>query len=66
MRLKPVSDEYKVDICNEFTAEVTKYMPFNPTGDMEAIEEFLEKSLLDVKVATAFIFVYLTKRQTNF
>jgi [ribosomal protein S5]-alanine N-acetyltransferase len=42
--LKPVSDEYKFDICREFTTEVTEYMPFTPNGDIKVTENFIEQS----------------------
>ncbi len=36
--LRPVSEEYKYDISKEFTKEVTRYMPFEPTGDIKVTE----------------------------
>lgn len=50
--LQPVSDEFKLDICREFTAEVTKYMPFTPNGDLQETEDFIyrcNQELIDHK-----------------
>jgi [ribosomal protein S5]-alanine N-acetyltransferase len=44
LNLKPVSDEFKFEICREFTVEVTKYMPFTPNGDIMVIESFIARS----------------------
>lgn len=42
--LKPVEDLYIDDINEFFTAEVTKYMPFNPTGDRNDVLNFVNSS----------------------
>jgi ribosomal-protein-alanine N-acetyltransferase len=42
--LRPVSMEYKEPICREFTTEVTKYMPFTPSGDITVTEDFIRNS----------------------
>jgi len=66
LKIEPVSDTYKVDICNEFTAEVTKFMPFNPTGDLSAIEDFLQSSLLEMKNGTGLHFCIILKETNEF
>jgi len=42
--LKPVEDLYIDDINECFTAEVTKYMPYNPTGDRNDVLNFVNSS----------------------
>ncbi|CEJ70541.1 hypothetical protein BN1195_02868 [Chryseobacterium oranimense G311] len=42
--LKPVDEAYIDDINECFTAEVTRYMPFNPTGDRNDIINFVKAS----------------------
>ncbi|MCQ9637105.1 GNAT family N-acetyltransferase [Chryseobacterium sp. WG14] len=42
--LQPVEDLYIDDINTCFTAEVTRYMPFNPHGDRNDILVFVEES----------------------
>ena len=48
--LKPVEDLYIDDITKNFTAEITRYMPFNPKGNRNDILNFVsesKKSLLE-------------------
>jgi ribosomal-protein-alanine N-acetyltransferase len=66
LKLRPVSNKYKVDICNEFTAEVTKFMPFNPIGDIKMTEEFLENSLLELIDGNSIHFCILNKETNEF
>jgi [ribosomal protein S5]-alanine N-acetyltransferase len=47
--LRPVSMEYKENICREFTTGVTKYMPFTPTGDITLTEDFIRNSILELQ-----------------
>lgn len=42
--LKPVDETYIDDITKCFTAEITKYMSFNPTGDRSDIVNFVNAS----------------------
>ncbi|MEO6721484.1 MAG: GNAT family N-acetyltransferase [Ferruginibacter sp.] len=64
LKLRPVSDKYKIDICNEFTAEITKFMPFNPTGDIKMTEEFIENSRQELLEGASIHFCIL-KKETN-
>jgi [ribosomal protein S5]-alanine N-acetyltransferase len=57
--LQPVSDEHKFDICREFTAEVTKYMPFTPNGDINVIESFISRSSQELSEGTGIQFCIL-------
>lgn len=48
--LKPVEEVYADDINTYFTAEVTRYMPFNPQGNIQDVLNFVDhskKSLLN-------------------
>ncbi len=47
--LRPVSMEYKAEICREFTAEVTRYMPFTPNGEITMTEEFIRNSMEELE-----------------
>jgi ribosomal-protein-alanine N-acetyltransferase len=42
--LKPVDEVYADDINTNFTAEVTRYMPFNPEGDRNDVLSFVGNS----------------------
>jgi [ribosomal protein S5]-alanine N-acetyltransferase len=41
LRLQPVSEKFKQVICKEFTAAITRYMPFSPSGDIKDPEAFI-------------------------
>lgn len=48
--LKPIVEDYADDINTYFTAEITRYMPFNPEGNMNDVLSFVDhskKSLLN-------------------
>ncbi|MDP4217035.1 MAG: GNAT family N-acetyltransferase [Bacteroidota bacterium] len=64
--LLPVSDEYKLEICHEFTAEVTRYMPFNPTGDIKMTEAFLEDARQEMQTGEGVHFCILNKETNEF
>lgn len=66
LTLIPASDEYKVAICNEFTAEVTKFMPFNPVGDIKMTEEFLENARQELIAGKSIHFCILNKETNEF
>ncbi|MGK6343510.1 GNAT family N-acetyltransferase [Chryseobacterium sp. DT-3] len=44
MILQPVEESYVDDINTYFTAEVTRYMPFNPDGNRNDILAFVKES----------------------
>jgi ribosomal-protein-alanine N-acetyltransferase len=62
--LQPVSDKYKFEICNEFTAEITKYMPFTPAGDIKATEDFIARSN-DELISGKSVQFCIVERKTN-
>lgn len=64
--LQPVSEKYKFQICEEFTAKVTRYMPFNPTGNILETEEFITRSIRELKAGTAIHFCILEKKSHEF
>jgi hypothetical protein len=41
LRLQLVSEKFKQVICKEFTAAITRYMPFSPSGDIKDTEAFI-------------------------
>lgn len=45
LRLKLIHEKYIDEININFTKEVTKYMPFNPSGKRMEIENFVKNSL---------------------
>src|SRR5664279_3490050 len=59
--LRPVSMEYKEIICNEFTPEITKYMPFMPDGDITVTEEFIRNSRQELQDGTSLQLCILSK-----
>ncbi|MEP6950845.1 MAG: GNAT family N-acetyltransferase [Ginsengibacter sp.] len=63
--LHPVSMEYKKNICREFTTEVTKYMPFMPTGDITMTEEFIRNSSEELQDETSLQLCILLKNNDN-
>jgi ribosomal-protein-alanine N-acetyltransferase len=64
--LRPVSDEFKFDICNEFTPEVTKFMPFTPTGDMKVTEDFIARSNQELISGKGIQFCIIEKESNEF
>lgn len=64
--MRPVSEKYKVQICKEFTAEVTRYMPFTPIGNILETEEFIARSIQELKAGTAIHFCILEKKSNEF
>lgn len=62
--LQPVFSEFKCEICNAFTPEVTRYMPFVPDGDIKVTEAFIgqsEQELMKGKSVQFCIIKKLTK-----
>lgn len=57
--LRPVEELYVDDINKCFTAEVTKYMPFNPEGDRNDILRFVEESKRTLSKNTDLVMVVL-------
>jgi [ribosomal protein S5]-alanine N-acetyltransferase len=64
--LEPVSEEFKFDICREFTAEVTKYMPFIPNGDVKVIEGFIARSNQELSEGKGIQFCILDRKTREF
>jgi len=63
--LRPVSMEYKEKICQEFTPEVTKYMPFTPKGDITITEDFIRNSKQELQEETSLQLCILLKNNDN-
>lgn len=57
--LQPVDDSYIDDILENFTKEVTRYMPFNPEGDREEITNFVNESKRTLSQNTDLVMVVL-------
>lgn len=65
--LRPVSMEYKEQICREFTLEVTKYMPFTPDGNITATEEFIRNSNQELQDGTSLqLCIFLKENDDEF
>ena len=62
--LRPVSYEFKFDICSEFTSEITKYMPFIPNGKIKETEDFIARSDQELINGKAIHFCII-KRETK-
>ena len=62
--LQPVSNGFKLDICREFTPEITRYMPFTPTNDIKDTEDFIAHSAEELISGKAIHFCIL-KAETN-
>jgi [ribosomal protein S5]-alanine N-acetyltransferase len=62
--LLPVSDEFKFDICNEFTSEITRFMPFLPKGNIKETEDFIACSKQELLSGKAIHFCII-KKETN-
>lgn len=59
LRLKLIDEKYIDEININFTKEVTKYMPFNPSGNRMEIENFVKNSLKCFKEKTDIVLVVL-------
>lgn len=59
LRLKLIHKKYIDEININFTKEVTKYMPFNPSGKRMEIENFVKNSLKCFEEKTDIVFVVL-------
>lgn len=57
--LKPIEVSYINDINEYFNAEITKYMPFNPTGDRNDILSFVQESKKGLEKNTDLVMVVL-------
>jgi len=64
--LQPVSEKYKLQICQEFTSDLTRYMPFAPTGNILETEEFIARSTQELEAGTAIHFCILEKKSNEF
>lgn len=63
--LRPVSMEYKENICQEFTPEVTKYMPFSLRGDITMTEDFIRRSEQELQNEISLQLCVLLKNNDN-
>ncbi|WP_223607583.1 GNAT family N-acetyltransferase [Chryseobacterium sp. OSA05B] len=63
--LKPVEESYVDDINTHFTAEITRYMPFNPEGDRNDILSFVEESKKTLSDNTDLVMVAIDS-ENNF
>lgn len=57
--LKPIEVLYIDDINEYFDSELTKYMPFNPTGDRDDIISFIHESKKGLEKNTDLVMVAL-------
>lgn len=64
--LQTVSEEFKFDIWNEFTPEITRFMPFNPTGNIKDTEDFIALSSQDLISGKAILFCILKGESKEF
>lgn len=64
--LQPVSEEFKFDICKEFTLEVTRFMPFLPTGNIKETEDFIARSNQELLSGKAIHFCIINKEANEF
>lgn len=64
--LQPVSEDFKFDICREFTLEVTRFMPFLPTGNIKETEDFIARSNQELLVGKAIHFCILKNETKEF
>jgi [ribosomal protein S5]-alanine N-acetyltransferase len=62
--LVPVTDKYKYKINSEFTPEITRFMPFNPKGDISVTESFIKRSAEELAAGQGVQFCVL-KKDTN-
>jgi ribosomal-protein-alanine N-acetyltransferase len=63
--LRPVSMEYKESIYQEFTPEITKYMPFTPRGDITMTEDFIKRSNQELQDETSLQLCILLNNNDN-
>ena len=63
LRLKLIHKKYIDEININFTKEVTKYMPFNPSGKRMEIENFVKNSLKCFEEKTDIVFVVLDRNE---
>lgn len=66
LNLLPVSDKYKNDILREFTAQITRYLPFTPKGNEKEVQDFLDKSRQGLIDGSDIVFVSTEKSSKAF
>lgn len=66
LTLQPVSNEFKLDICGEFTLEITRYMPFTPTNDIKETEDFIAHAADELINGKAIHFCILKTGMSEF
>lgn len=64
--LKLISLDYKEDIFNEFTPEISVYMGPQPTGNIQDVIAFIESSMKSNSAGTNFQIVILNKETEEF
>lgn len=66
LNMVPVSDQYMSDIIREFTPEITKYMPYIPTGELVETQQFLDKAKLGLLNGTDIVLAVLDVESLEF
>lgn len=66
LNLIPVSAKYKDEIRKEFTPQITRYMPYTPTGHEKEVQDFLDKAKLGSINGTDFVFTSICKDNNAF
>lgn len=59
--LKPVSSAYETELFRELTAEVARYLVFQPTGDIDDTRDFIARSRMEMDQGTAIKMVILDR-----
>jgi RimJ/RimL family protein N-acetyltransferase len=64
--LLPITTRYKQEIFKEFTEEITVYMNPEPAKDISETEDFINKSIRELKKGDNLILVVLNKISKEF
>jgi [ribosomal protein S5]-alanine N-acetyltransferase len=66
LRLVAISDKFELDIFQEFTSEITRYMFHSPAKDIEVIRKFIDVSRRGMQIGNNLQFVMLSKTLGEF
>lgn len=66
IRLVAISDKFELDIFQEFTSEITRYMFPSPAKDIEVTRNFIEASRRGIQIGNNLQFVILSKALGEF
>lgn len=66
LAFRPIGQIDKYTVCKEFTAQVTRYMPFTPTGNLEEISQFISTAMNNLVDLREIIFCILEKKTDEF